>query len=196
LRFCDELEFAFGWIDDDDRIRRASHALVDDGSVWLVDAIDWPDAVDRAQSLGRVRGVLQLLDRHGRDGGTIADRLNVPLHVVPRGRLVDAPFEFLHVIETRWWNEVALWWPQRRTLVAADALGTVAYFRARREPVGVHPFLRLRPPRALRRVFPEHILCGHGEGVHKCAAEALHATLRTSGRRLPAALVNGFRAYR
>jgi hypothetical protein len=194
VRYCDELGFSFGWIDDGERIRRASHALVDDGSVWLVDPLDWSEAIERAQELGRIRGVVQLLDRHARDGASIAGRLKVPLHRIPRPRLAGAPFEFLKVIDTRWWTEVALWWPQRRTLVVADALGTVAYFRARRERIGVHPFLRLWRPRALRRVFPEHILCGHGEGVHDRAAEALHAALRTSRRRLPAAVANGFRA--
>jgi hypothetical protein len=57
----------------------------------------------------------------------------------------------------------------------------------------VHPFLRLWPPRELRRVYPEHILCGHGEGVHVDAAGALHSALRTARRRLPAAVANGFR---
>jgi hypothetical protein len=193
VRFCDELEFAFGWIDERERIRRASHALVDDDSVWLVDPLDWSDAIERAQELGRIRGVLQLLDRHPRDCAPLAGRLKVPLHRMPRHPLADAPFAFLNVIATRWWSEVALWWPQRRTLVAADVLGTVGYFHARGERIGVHPFLRLWPPRALRRVFPEHILCGHGEGVHEHAAAALHAALRASRRRLPGAVVNGFR---
>jgi hypothetical protein len=193
VRFCDELDFAFGWIDDGERVKRTSHALVDAGSVWLVDPVDWDRAVERTQQLGEVRGVIQLLDRHARDGAAVAGRLGVPLQRVPRRRVAGAPFEFLNVIRTRWWDEVALWWPQRRTLVTADALGTLRYFHAPGEPVGIHPFLRLWPPRALRRVFPEHILCGHGEGVHDHAAEALHEALRTARRRLPAALLNGFR---
>jgi hypothetical protein len=193
VRFCDELEFAFGWIDDAGRIKRTSHALVDGDAVWLVDPMLWGDAVERAQALGDVRGVIQLLDRHARDGALVAGRLDVPLHRVPRRAIPGAPFEFLHVIGNRWWDEVALWWPERRTLVVADALGTVSYFHAPNEQVGVTPLLRLRPPRALRRVFPEHILCGHGEGVHDDAATALHSALRTSRRRLPAAVLNGFR---
>jgi hypothetical protein len=193
VRFCDELDFAFGWIDDGGRIKRTSHALVDGDSVWLVDPVEWDDAIERAQELGRVRGVLQLLDRHGRDGAVLAGRLEVPLLRVPRQHVSGAPFEFLNVIRTRSWDEVALWWPQRRTLVAADALGTIGYFHAPRERVGIHPFLRLWPPRALRRVFPEDILCGHGEGVREHAAEALHEALRTARRRLPAAVLNGFR---
>jgi glyoxylase-like metal-dependent hydrolase (beta-lactamase superfamily II) len=193
VRFCDELDFAFGWIQDDERIERAAHALVDDGFVWLVDALDWPAAIVRAQEHGEIRGIVQLLDRHERDCGTLAERLHVPLHRVPRAPIVGSPFVFLNVIKTSAWNEVALWWPARRTLVTADALGTVSYFRGRDERVGVHPFLRLWPSRALRRAFPEHILCGHGDGVHEHAAESLHTALRTARRRLPAALINGFR---
>ena len=32
--------------------------------------------------------------------------------------------------------------------------------------VGVHPLLKLTPPRRLRAYEPEHLLVGHGEGVH------------------------------
>jgi hypothetical protein len=194
VHLCDELKVGFGWIDDEERVRRTSHALVDGGAVWLVDPIDWTEAVERAQRLGTVRGVVQLLDRHARDCTPLARRLEVPLHRVPRERIPAAPFEFLNMINTRWWDEVALWWPQQRTLVVADALGTIGYFHAAGERLGVHPFLRLWPPKALRRVFPEHVLCGHGEGVHDSAAEALHEGLRTARRRLPAAVLNGFRS--
>jgi hypothetical protein len=53
--------------------------------------------------------------------------------------------------------------------------------------------MRLWPPRSLRRVFPEHVMCGHGRGVHENAAHAMHEALRTARRRLPAALANGIR---
>jgi hypothetical protein len=80
------------------------------------------------------------------------------------------------------------------TLVVADALGTVGYFRAPGEAIGVHPFLRLRPPRVLRGLAPQHILCGHGAGLHGPeAAPALQTALRTARRRLPRALVNSVR---
>ena len=195
MRFCDEQDFGFGWIVDGEPVRRTSHALVVDGGVWLVDPVDWADADERARALGEVRGVIQLLDRHNRDCGALAERLGVPHHFVPR-RLEGAPFDFLPVMRNRWWREVALWWPGGRVLVCGDAVGTLAYFRAPGEPLGVHPLLRLWPPRALRRVFPEHVLCGHGWGVHDDAARALHASLRTARRRLPAALLNGVRHRR
>ena len=195
MRFCDEQDFGFGWLDDGEPMRRTSHALVTDG-VWLVDPVAWPEAEQRALALGEPRGVLQLLDRHNRDCAAVAARLDVPLHVVPTGRVPGAPFEFLPVMTNRFWREVALWWPEQRVLACADALGTVGYFRAPGERIGVHPFLRLRPPRALKRIYPEHILTGHGEGVHEDASAALHEALRTSRRRLPAALRRMFRRGR
>jgi hypothetical protein len=194
VRFCDEEAFGFGWLDDADPLRRTSHALVVDGAVWLVDPISWDDAEARALDLGHPRGVVQLLDRHGRDCAAAAERLGVPHHVVPRAPIEGAPFDFLPVAGSRFWRESALWWPIPRVLVVADALGTVGYFRAPGERVGVHPLLRLRPPPALRRVFPEHVLTGHGAGVHDDAAHAFHLALRTSRRRLPAALWSALRA--
>ena len=193
MGFCDELEFAFGWFDPDDKLRRTSHALVVDGGVWLIDPVASADAERRATELGEPRGVIQLLVRHTRDGETIARKLGVPFHRVPSS-IDGAPFEVLPVARFRAWREVALWWPERRTLVVGDALGTLPYFRARTEPIGVHPIMRLRPPRSFRRVFPEHILCGHGRGVHENAAHALHEALRTARWRLPAAIANGIRA--
>ena len=187
MRFCDEQDFGFGWIDDD-LIRRTSHALVLDGGVWLIDPVAWPAAEQRVRESGEPRGVLQLLDRHRRDCASLAATLGVPHHVAPDRPVDGAPFEFLPVLRNRFWREVGLWWPQRRVLAVADALGTIGYFCAPGERVGVHPLLRLTPPRSLRRVYPEHILSGHGEGVHEDSAAALHTALRTSRRRLPAAL--------
>lgn len=183
MRFCDERDFGFGWIEDE-RLARTSHALVVDGGVWLIDPVAWPQAEERARTLGEPRGVLQLLDRHERDSAAVAERLGVAHHRIPSA--LDA-FDVLPISGSRFWREVALWWPERRVLVVADALGTIGYFRAPGEPVGVHPLLRLRPPGSLRRVFPEHLLTGHGEGVHDGAAPALHEALRTARRRLPAA---------
>ncbi len=193
MRFCDEEDFGFGWLANDEAMRRTSHALLVEDGVWLIDPVHWMEAEERARSLGEPRGVIQLLDRHNRDCAALAARLAVPHHFVP-GRIEGAPFDFLPIVRSRWWREVALWWPGRRVLVCADVVGTLAYFRAPDEPLGVHPLLRLRPPRALRRVFPEHVLCGHGWGVRDDAASALHEVLRTARRRLPAALWHGVRA--
>ena len=193
-RFCDERDFGFGWIVDE-TLGRTSHVLVVGGDVWFVDPVAWPEAEKRALELGEPRGVIQVLDRHNRDARELAGRLAVPHHVVPAA--VDgAPFEFVRIAAARWWREVALWWPERRVLVCGDALGTIGYFCAPRDRLGVHPLLRLRPPKQLRSFRPESILCGHGAGVHDGAAAALDEALRTARRRLPAAWLGALRRFR
>ncbi len=130
-RFCDELPFGFGWIaDEPPRLERASHALVDDGRVWLVDPVDDPALEERIAASGRVVGVIQLLDRHGRDAAALAARYDVPVHLAPRAGVPDSPFQVLRAVDLPTWREAALWWPERSTLVVADALGTASYFLA------------------------------------------------------------------
>ena len=181
FRFCDEGDYGFGWIAEE-KLRRASHALAADGRVWLVDPVEWPEAEDRARSLGDIAGVVQLLDRHNRDAAAIAQRLGIP-HL----RLgVPGPFARIDVVNIPRWREVALWWPARRILVCADALGTIdGYFTVPGEPIGVHPLLRLTPPRRLAARDPEHVLVGHGEGVHEAASGAVRDAVRTARRGLP-----------
>ena len=196
MRFCDEHDFGFGWMTDEP-VPRTSHALVAEGGVWVIDPDSWPPAEERLRSLGEPRGVVQLLDRHNRDCAAFAERLDVPLYVVPFEPIARAPFEFLHVLRTPFWRECALWWPERRALVCADAVGTLPYFLADGEPVGVHPLLRLKPPRTLATVYPLYVLCGHGEGGHgEGIAQALHEAIRSARRRLPSAWRNGIRHMR
>ena len=75
---------------------RTSHALATSEGVWLVDPVDWPEAIDRAASLGTPAGVIQLLDRHNRDSAAIAERLGVPHLVVPES-LPGTPFEVIEI---------------------------------------------------------------------------------------------------
>ena len=189
LRLCDDFgPDGFGWIVDE-AMTRTSHALAADGKVWFVDALDWPEAVDRALELGEPAGVVQLLDRHDRDCAALAARLGVP-HVVVPDELLGSPFTFVPVMRRRRWRESALWWPARRTLVLADALATNRFYTAGKAPIGVHLFLRLTPPRALTAYEPERILVGHGEGVHGPeASTALRDAIDQSRRRLPGVLL-------
>ena len=186
-RFVDELDCGFGWIAPEPAyMRRASHALVVEGRFWLVDPVADDLAEERARALGEPAGVIQLVDRHPRDGAVLARRFGVPLHVVPFGGVPDSPFEVRRIVRMPLWKEVALWWPARRVLAVGDALGTVRYFRAPGEVLGVHPLLRPFPPLGLAEVEPEHVLCGHGWGVHgPGAALALREALATSRRRIP-----------
>ena len=184
VRFVDELEDGFGWIESGP-MRRTSHALAVDGRVWLTDPVDADGVEERVRSLGEPAGVIQLIDRHNRDSSALAARLGVPLHIAPLS-LPETPFRFLPLLRGRWWKEVALWWPERRILVCADALGTLPFFRVGDEPAGLHPFFRLKRPRALAGLGVEHLLVGHGEGIHGEDAEAaVEHALRTGRRRFP-----------
>ena len=189
LRLCDDFgPDGFGWIVEE-AITRTSHALAANGKVWFVDALDWPEAIDRALELGEPAGVVQLLDRHDRDCAALAARLGVP-HVVVPEELPGSPFTFVPVMRRRRWRESALWWPARRTLVVADALATNRFYTAGKAPIGVHLLLRLTPPRALTAYEPERILVGHGEGVHGPeASTALRDAIDQSRRRLPGLLL-------
>jgi hypothetical protein len=189
FRFCDDFASdGFGWIVDE-AMARTSHVLAADGKVWLVDPLDWPEAVARAHDLGEPAGVIQLLDRHHRDCAALAERLGVP-HVVAPDELPGSPFAFVPIVRRRRWRESALWWPKARTLVAADALGTNRFFTAGKALLGVHLLLRLTPPRALAAYEPERILVGHGEGVVGTdAADSLRRALADSRRRLPGVLL-------
>jgi hypothetical protein len=188
-RLVDEWEDGFGW-ERDERFHRTSHALVVGGRVWLIDPVDEPELEERVRALGEPGGVLQLLDRHERDCGAWAGRLDVEHRRAweKREAPFEAPFDVLRIRDRRWWREVALWEPLGRTLVCADALGTLAFFRAPSERIGLHPLVRPFPPRALRGLEPQRILVGHGQAVVDGAAAALHDTLAHARRRLPSAL--------
>ena len=189
LRFCDDFgPDGFGWIVEE-AMTRTSHVLAAEGRVWLVDPVDWPEAVERGLRLGEPAGVIQLLDRHNRDCAALAGRLGVP-HVVAPDELVESPFAFVPVVRRKRWRESALWWAEARTLVTADALATNRFYTAGKAPIGVHVVLRLKPPRALGAFEPERVLVGHGEGLHgPGTAEAVRDALRTSRRRLPGVLL-------
>ena len=165
-------------------MRRAAHALRADGRVWLIDPFEDDVALSAATELGTPAGVIQLLDRHNRDCGAIAQRLEVPLLRLPT-ELRDSPFEPIQVISRPWWREVALWWEAERTLVVAEAVGTVPAFALGRE-VGLHPMLRLRPPRGpLTARSPERLLVGHGAALDSGAAAAIRDALSGSLSDIP-----------
>lgn len=169
-------------------IARGSHALVVDGRVWLIDPLDDPAAIERAQALGQVAGVLQLLDRHDRDCAALADRLGVPHLEVPDA-VPGSPLEALRVWRTPGWKETALWWRAERVLVVAEVVGTNSVYTTGKGPAGIHLFLRLLAPSALRGYQPEHLLVGHGDPVHGAeAARALEYALDHSRSDIPRVL--------
>lgn len=204
IRFCDERgAHGFSWTVDEPATRTA-HALAADGRVWLVDPVHHEPSLARARTLGEPAAVLQLLDRHNRDCARSAEELGVPHLVVP-AVLPDTPFEVVSVRHTKRWLEIALWWEAERTLVVAEAIGTNGFFAPPGHAAGVHLLLRISPPRdALGGFAPEHLLVGHGEGLHGAAAatgvrDALdHARtgLPRVAARIPALAVDAFRRRR
>jgi hypothetical protein len=166
---------------------RTFHALVDDGRVWLVDPLEVPELA-AAESLGEPAGVLQLLDRHNRDCAEVADRLGVP-HLKFPDTVPDSPFEAIAAVRVPRWRETALWWPARSTLVVAELLGTNRMYTAGRQPVGMHLSLRPFVPGALRGIAAEHLLVGHGRGVHGAEVPAyIEAAYAAARRELPRVL--------
>lgn len=179
-RFVDETDFGFGWMEGA-KLTRTSHALAAAGKVWVLDPIEGDGVEERIRALGEPAAVVQLLNRHGRDCEAFATRLGVPLHVVPT-ELPGTPFELRPIVRRRWWREVALWWPERSVLVCADVLGTIPFFRAGDDEAGMHPLLRLWPPRSLDDLEPDHLLVGHGEGVHDDPIAFVHALVSARAR--------------
>ncbi|WP_205699093.1 hypothetical protein [Conexibacter sp. SYSU D00693] len=183
----DRLGFAVTWTVADELMQRSSHALVDDGRVWLVDPVDAPEALAAVEPLGEPAGVLQLLDRHNRDGDALAQRLGVPFHRLPETAPAGAPFEVHRTVWVPGWRELRLWWPARRALVVSEALGTAPYFAAGRA-AGVHPFLRGLPPKGLRRhADAQALLVGHGPTLVSGAGAAIDTAIAKSRVDLPKA---------
>lgn len=191
-------DLGLSWLPDPGELmRRACHAVRLGGEVWVVDPVDVPGLDERITAIGRPAGVLQLLDRHDRDCAAVAERLGVPLHRLPFDGVEGAPFESVKLIRNRLWSEVAIWASAERALIVPEAVGTAPYFRAGDERVGVHPMLRAIPPRRLAAFEPEHLLTGHGTGMHgrETAAE-LHGALDGSRRRIPQAMLSILRPRR
>jgi hypothetical protein len=101
VKTYDEYDFGLTWVLDEP-MARASHALVVDGGLWLVDPVAVDDALERALALAEPAGVLQLLDRHGRDCAKLAAEYGVPHLQVPDEV---AGFEAIPVVRIPRWKE-------------------------------------------------------------------------------------------
>ena len=184
---------SFAWLADaGEWMQRASLALaLDDGSCVLIDAVDHPGLDAALRPLGQVHAVVNLLDRHKRDCDLLAARYDAPRLgpvEVCWPRALGTSIEGRVVVDSKRWSEACLWIGERSLLVCAEALGTAPYYRAGDERLGVHPVLRLRPP---RRVFgdlaPRAIAVSHGAPLVAGASHALAGALETARRRLPRA---------
>lgn len=194
----------------DEAMERASHALVVQDGVWVVDPVDATGLDDRLAALGTVAGVVVLLDRHTRDAGDIATRHDVPV-VVPDwmdgiaddidatvetfGTTVADTYSVYPLATSRFWQEAALYDEDSGTLVVPETVGTASFFRTGSERLGVHPVKRLRPPRRLREFDPDRVLVGHGEPVTDGAAAALRDALHGARRRAPRLYASTLREF-
>ncbi|GAB6877909.1 hypothetical protein JCM17823_01830 [Halorubrum gandharaense] len=209
LHEIDRFDGGVGWVAyPNEGMERASHALAvhneesETDDVWVLDPVDAPALDDLLAEFGEVAGVVVMLDRHKRDAAAVATRHDVSVHIpewmtgvasdldapVERfgSRLADTGFEAIRVRNSSLppWQEVGLF--DGETLVVPESLGTASYFRGDRERLGVHPMLRLTPPRrALSGYDPERVLVGHGVGVHERAGEAIDDALANARRKAP-----------
>jgi hypothetical protein len=175
------------WIERSGTVRSA-HAVVSDGRYWLIDPFEDGAALSAAAQLGEPAGVLQLLDRHNRDCESLARRLGVTLLRLP-DRTPNAPFEVIPMISRMGWREIGLWWSAQSTLIVAEAVGTAPAFSLGRR-AGVHPLLRLTPPRRPLSIYaPERLLVGHGEALESGASAALKDALDHARSDIPRLLV-------
>jgi hypothetical protein len=145
---------SFAWLaEPDEWTQRASVALATECGALLIDPVDFAGLDDAVAPLAPIAGVAQLLDRHNRSVDQVADRLGVPV-LVPaalagRGEPLDVPgVQERVILAMPGWNESALWIPERKLLICAEAIGTAPQYLARQShALGVHPLLRIRPPR-------------------------------------------------
>ncbi len=71
---------SFAWIaDPDERMLRASSAIVTSAGTLVIDPVDCGGLDDALSRLGPVAGIVQLPDRHNRDVVAVAARLSVPV---------------------------------------------------------------------------------------------------------------------
>lgn len=184
----DESAIGISWIQDEP-MARASHALVSDGRVWIIDPVEDEEALAKVAELGEPSAVFQLLDRHNRDSAKIADRLGIPLVILP-DELKSTPFQSIEVVNNRAWKEKALWWQAEQTLVVAEAVGTNPMACPSEAGAGIHIGLRLKPPKqALGTYVPQHLLVGHGDPIHGSkATTALQQAMDRSRRDFPKAM--------
>lgn len=193
LREVTEWTDGISWIAyPDERAQRASHALLTQAGVWMVDPVDAEGLDDRVSELGEVAGVLVIQDRHTRDAAELARRHDVSVHVPDWMNLVlekvdsavesvgsDLPgtnYTVHRLIDTDEWEEAILVDETTNTMIVPEALGTLPAFRGEDTALGVHPALD-EPPHRLLDWSPDRILVGHGESIHSEADTRIREAL-------------------
>lgn len=209
LSVVDRFDRGVGWIAyPGEAMQRASHIVESEGKLWVFDPVDAEGVDDLiAEFDADVGGVVVGLARHERDAEAVAARHDAPVYVprwmngvaedaaVPVERFGDelAGFAVERLIDNPLWQEAVFF--DGATLLVPEALGTVAYFRSASEQLGVHPMLRLLPPRSLRQYAPERLLVGHGQGVFEDPSRAIRTALDGSRKRAPSLYLRNLRSF-
>ena len=200
-----------GWIAyPEEEGKRASHTIVGEDGVWIIDPLDAPGIDELIAEYGDVKGVAVLSSYHSRDADQIANRHEVSVHIpqwmnrVPER--VDAPikretevlggagFETFHVEPLSMYQGAIAYREEDGTLIVPDLLSSGSSYPVGDERIGLMLGVRPFPPRDLfEGIEPERILFGHGEGVFQDAGEALDAALTGARKRFPRALAENLR---
>lgn len=198
-------EEGFSWIAHPrEGLKRASHALTFGDGTWLIDPLDFEELDDRLSDLAAVTGIIVLSSLHSRDADVIAHRHEVPVYIPSWmdgiEMKLDAPIERFErslantkyrthpVYDVSIWQECALY--DGSTLIVPEALGTAFHYKLPHQQLGIHPMLRLFPPRGqFAGLEPARVLTGHGFGTMTNATAALENALK--GARIHAPKVYG-----
>ena len=195
LRVVDRFDGGVGWIAyPEETMQRAAHAIESEGELWIVDPVDAPGLDELLEGYADPAGVVVSLDRHERDAAAVAARHGVSVYVpewmsgvaggldaeVERFGGTLAGFDVARLVDNPLWQEAVLF--DGETLVVPEALGTVGYFLAPEEALGVHPMLRAFPPKDLREYDPKRLLVGHGEGLSEGVGPEIRRAIEQSRR--------------
>ena len=164
-------------------MQRTSHALAADGRVWLFDVVDDPELDARVRELGEPAGVVQLLDRHNRDCAAVASG-SACRTTSCRGSCRSRRSSCARSCATAGGARSR---SGGRSGASCSSRTRSARSRssapARSPPASTPSSASGRRARSAG-LEPEHLLVGHGEGIHHHPA-ALESALRTARRRIP-----------
>ena len=158
FELIDEWDLGVGWLaHPEERGMRASHAVVFDDGVWIIDPLDAPGIDEHIVALGEVVGVAVLSSMHARDAHHFGDRYDVPVYVpdgmdglsngldTPHPRYLDEfPARGVRILARHpfpGFDEANLFHEPTQTLYIGDSLGTTPWHTVGQETLGAQALL-------------------------------------------------------